>query len=409
MEMGGIVFGQDLGFGLFFEIARKKEAAATVGEANDERVVVFGSCGRKFGRRGIGPEELDGDAVPVERGGVLLVLDARGARRGGGLEACEGGSGVVRTEEEAGDAKVFENSNEAGGVILMRVGEGDGVEVLEAAGPKIGRDGVFAGIAAETLFATGEAGECAAAVNEESAAARRDDEDGVALANVEDGDFELMRSELGREGMHGDEDGSERENEKRSEEKCARAAGTKSEVKREIEERGEEESDEPTRGSRDAVAHERQAGEGGDELALQGDEPTERDGEEMSEGVRSETAGETGEAERNDEAGERNDDEIGEGTGKRDAVEELRHEREHAELEDEGEDEEFEGAEGEAKGEDGGGGGGTCAGRAQMRIEEAGGVAEIEAKLGAPAVEGSVASDVAPIAEGGDVRLDVTL
>ena len=84
-------------------------------------------------------------------------------------------------------------------MIFVGVGEGEGVDALDGAGPEVRGDDVFADV--EFRFGTAlEAGN-AAAIDDDGTAFGGDDEDGIALADVDHGDFELAGGDGGREGV----------------------------------------------------------------------------------------------------------------------------------------------------------------------------------------------------------------
>jgi hypothetical protein len=103
--------------------------------------------------------------IPSWRVRVMLL---RGRSTGGRLGNC---SGLQSTRE----------------MILVCVGERDYIEFFVAARPEVGRYGVFTAIDSTVFLATRETVEGAAGVDQQGLSLRRDHEDGVALAYVEEG------------------------------------------------------------------------------------------------------------------------------------------------------------------------------------------------------------------------------
>jgi len=93
-------------------------------------------------------------------------------------------------------------------VVLVGVRQGDDVDFPEAAGPEIRGDGFFARVDGAAFEVAGETGEGAAAVDEKSVTGGRDDEEGVALAYVEDGEIEFAALPSGSEWVGGDDEGT---------------------------------------------------------------------------------------------------------------------------------------------------------------------------------------------------------
>jgi hypothetical protein len=110
-----------------------------VADTKGQRVVIDGFSSREVGGRG---ENFDGRTGEVE-GGLGVVADdrdfqSRGVSEERGLRIC--------AYPELFWTEVFEDCGQASDVVLMGVGGDNDVEALNASGPKIGRDYVFAGI-----------------------------------------------------------------------------------------------------------------------------------------------------------------------------------------------------------------------------------------------------------------------
>jgi len=210
------------GFGVAFE----EGGGFAVLEMEDEGVVVDGGAGVRVG--GVGGEDAEGDAAEGESVSGAEVADADveaggefeegGVRRGDGVDA----------DPELGGVEVAQDGGHAAHVIAVSVGEGDGVEMADVAGPEVGGDDLFADVEAggrgggAGRGAGEDAADWASGVDEEGAAFGTDDEEGVALADVDGGDFEGVG---GGEGSAGPEDSGGDEGEDGEREGGAEAAG----------------------------------------------------------------------------------------------------------------------------------------------------------------------------------------
>ena len=97
------------------------------------------------------------------------------------------------------------------------MGEGDDVEAAELARPEVGRDDLFADVeggsvrARTGVLGVGGGSGGASGVDEHGAASGADDEERVALADVDGGDFELVGMDGGRQLARGRCGGKRRE------------------------------------------------------------------------------------------------------------------------------------------------------------------------------------------------------
>jgi hypothetical protein len=97
-------------------------------------------------------------------------------------------------------------------VVGVRVRDGDGVETMNATRPEIRRDDLFTDVEVG-MHPEGKA----SGVDEERVAVRRNDVEGVALSDVDGGDFEDVGLEVGPRRNGGDDEGGEREGDESSE------------------------------------------------------------------------------------------------------------------------------------------------------------------------------------------------
>jgi len=108
-------------------------------------------------------------------------------------------AGVDADPEFAG-VEVAQDGGHAAHVVGVCVGEEDDVETADAARPEVGGDDFLADIprAGSSVFAAAGGTSC---VDEHGLANGADDEEGVALAYVDGGDFEGSGMEAGRGGV----------------------------------------------------------------------------------------------------------------------------------------------------------------------------------------------------------------
>jgi len=183
-------------------VAGQEEAPALERPEEDERRIVH--LATVVGRRGrdapgVGPEHVDRDAVQLESVTRSQSRRGRAARRQQRRQCLVAGAGTRHPRlDDLPDAVALEDEREPGHVILVGMGEDDEVD------PAVpGRD---AGIEGDD-----EAVGVGAAVDEHAAAARAGHEDGIALADVEDGDVDAAvgagrgRDEKDRHGEGPDE------------------------------------------------------------------------------------------------------------------------------------------------------------------------------------------------------------
>ena len=170
-----------IAFGVTFEEGR----GVAVGEPEDERVVVGGIATGMIS--GLRREHANGNAAEGEGVSGDVVADV-GAVLGGIMkEVLDDGDVGVWTKPELAGAEVGEDGGHASNMVFVRVGESDGIEAANAARPEDRRDDVFANVEVGVRRREDEP----AGVDEESFAGGGDDENGVSLADVDDGDFKL--------------------------------------------------------------------------------------------------------------------------------------------------------------------------------------------------------------------------
>lgn len=140
-------------------------------------------------------EDTDTDAVEGETvtGSVTNYVRARGICFSED-SVVEDGVGIDADPQLAG-AEIGEDCGHAADVVGVGVGDGDGVEAADAAGPEDRRNDVVANVEIGGVgVGVGGVGTVgtnnAACIDEEGFAVRRDDEEAVSLAYVDGGDFE---------------------------------------------------------------------------------------------------------------------------------------------------------------------------------------------------------------------------
>jgi len=290
--------------------------------------------------------------------------DADSARAGFREQGFEGGRFFVAANPQFGNAKILDDGVEAVEMVVVRVGERDDVEALEAAGPEVGRDDFFADVGASAIAAGPRGAGEAAAVDEHSAAIGEGGEDRVTLADIEDVDGELAALKRRPEGMGGDEYGERGEGERREPfggaNGWARAATREAGGSlrrdggpggsRDADQRGEKRDDEPGGRSGDAIGDARPAAE----PIHDGEKPCSDDaewtGEERGEARPDESSCQREKSERHDDAGEEHAWDIAQRAGEADAMEVAREHRHHAPLNDGGEKDDVPKAQAEANG-----------------------------------------------------------
>ena len=197
------------GFGVAFQQGRRLPE----GHAQDQGIVVDRRAGIDV--RGRRREDGDGNAVPgLAVAGAQVADDDSQLRRLGEQGAVGGGVGVDRDPQLA-RAEVAEDGGHAAHVVGMRVGEGDDVETAELARPEVGRNHLFANVEggvfraeARGVLRVGSRSGWPARVDEHGAAGGRDNQQRVALADVDGGNFKLAGMD-GRRG--GPQDNRSRE------------------------------------------------------------------------------------------------------------------------------------------------------------------------------------------------------
>jgi len=169
-------------------------------------------------------------------------------------------------------------------MILMPVGDGNDVEVFVAARPEIRGDGFFAGVDAGVFRAARKSGEGAPAVDEERPAGGGDEEEGIALADVEDGEFHLATMPLRRKRERGDDSGGDKEcdaggdGERRAPTELQAHDGGASDCS------NEEKNYQRRRGTGNRIVPVNQAREKGYDVQQERGKPSQGDGEKFSEG-----------------------------------------------------------------------------------------------------------------------------
>ena len=127
-------------------------------------------------------------------------------------ELVEFGALGVDAEPEFLRTEVGNDGGHSTHVVGVRVRDGDGVETMDATRPEIGRDDLLANVEVG-MHPEGKA----SGVDEERVAVRRNDEEGVALSDVDGGDFEDAGLEARLRRNRGDDEGCEREGNESSE------------------------------------------------------------------------------------------------------------------------------------------------------------------------------------------------
>jgi hypothetical protein len=93
--------------------------------------------------------------------------------------------------------EIFEDGGETSGVIGVGVGGDDDVEAADTPAPEIGGDDVFAGIEAGTTLVSSIL-EDASPIDEHFRAVGKEEEEAVALADIDGGEFEKVARDRGR-------------------------------------------------------------------------------------------------------------------------------------------------------------------------------------------------------------------
>src|SRR5690348_181244 len=98
--------------------------------------------------------------------------------------------------------EIVENCVQPADVVMMRVAQQDDIQLLYAPRPKVGRNDLLsdvdAGLKASDVFRACQA----AAVNQHGSAIRKCDENGIALADVENRGFKVASLQTWREGIN---------------------------------------------------------------------------------------------------------------------------------------------------------------------------------------------------------------
>ena len=114
--------------------------------------------------------------------------------------------GSTATQSSRG-TEVAQDGGHSSHVVGVGVGEGDDIEAAELARPEVGRDDLFADVEGgggkDGVLGVGGGPGGATGVDEHGAASGADNQQRVALADIDGGDFELVGMDGGR---HGPED-----------------------------------------------------------------------------------------------------------------------------------------------------------------------------------------------------------
>ena len=174
----------------FFGIAFEEHRGLLIAHEEDEGVVVARLRQRGLiGRRG---EDIDLRTGPRE--GVARGFAEHGdvQRRGVSEERIRGRGMGKHTDPDFFGEKVLEDRVHASHVVGMAVGEGDGVEALDATLPEIRGDDVFAVVEVGGLAADWTSG-----IDEKSFALWGDDEERIAFAYVDGSEFHRVGMDCG--------------------------------------------------------------------------------------------------------------------------------------------------------------------------------------------------------------------
>ena len=160
---------------------------------------------------GRGCEDCEVDRIPTEAvaGAEVAHVDAE---RGGLVEQGAIGYGVgIDGDPKFAGTEVAQDGGHSSHVVGVGVGEGYDVEAAEVARPEVGGDDLFSDVEcgifrAKTFGVLGVGGGPGGAtgVDEHGAASGADNEERIALAYIDGGDFELVGMDGGRHGPEND-------------------------------------------------------------------------------------------------------------------------------------------------------------------------------------------------------------
>ena len=181
---GEAAMGEHSRFTGSFGIAFKEDTGAVILQPHHKRIVVGGLAG--IAVPGFACEDRGIEAAPAE-----VVAGAEGVHRNPegmclGEDGTQGGglAGDHAVPEFAW-AKITQDGGHATDVVTVSVGDEDGVEAADATGPEIGCDDLLADVPASR-----DAADRTPGIDEQGATLGRDDEERVALTDVDGGDLE---------------------------------------------------------------------------------------------------------------------------------------------------------------------------------------------------------------------------
>ena len=126
-------------------------------------------------------------------------------RSSGRKDLPVGGALNVASNPEFTDAKIFKNGRKSSKMILVRMREGDNVNLFQPARPQIRRNDILANVNSGAHAARMEISEFAASIDQHRAPAREGKKKAVALSHVKHRQFQTLRREARRKGMRRDD------------------------------------------------------------------------------------------------------------------------------------------------------------------------------------------------------------
>lgn len=153
-----------------------------VGQAQDERIVIVWRFVRLV--IGAGCQDLDLCAAEGKGNSTQQFADWNPWKR----VVCGYGTGP-----EFGHAEIAQNGGQTAGVIVVEMRNGDCVQVMDSARPQVGRDHIFADVQAGGGFNRFVEQRDSAGIHQDDFAIREGNQDSVALADIDCGDFKRAR------------------------------------------------------------------------------------------------------------------------------------------------------------------------------------------------------------------------
>jgi len=184
----GAVFRQNFSFRLSFRISRQKQAAVSIAQPQDQRIIVLRGGGHLF-RGDFRPQKITLHTIPGKRLSSEFMLHRNISRSRHFFQVRQGRGRHLAPDPEPADSKVLQNCLKSAEMVLVRVGQGHDIQMLESAPPEIGRHRFFARVDAIALLLPGKTAERTTPVYQQRLASGRNDKERIALAYIQNRHF----------------------------------------------------------------------------------------------------------------------------------------------------------------------------------------------------------------------------